>query len=252
MLVKMRRLIKGLLACMLLLSFVSVLHAADDAELTLRDGVIYDSNRGLEWAPAPTRAMNHYQAEEYVRNLSLTGGGWRLPTRVELKSLYDPSNPGGADPRFTVSDTWVWTSELDDPSSAWGSFFITGVEGRRARDYSLGNARVLAVRAQEHKHSQNGEILITNDTDSQVSFYITTEKYSRMAPWTWGPGKSLHPTRQEHLPDNSITQIRLRASGDDEIEVADWGKAYIRDIAEFKDGIWNLSIRNARRELRHR
>ena len=104
--VKTRSLIKGIWACLLLLSFVSVLHAADDTRFTLEDGVIYDSELGLQWAPAPdNQPMNHYyQAEEYARNLSLAGGGWRLPTMAELKSLYDKSKPGGADPMFHVSD----------------------------------------------------------------------------------------------------------------------------------------------------
>ena len=117
------------------------------ARFTLKDGVIYDSELGLQWAPAPDRSMNHYQAEEYARNLSLAGGGWRLPTRAELKSLYDKSKPGGADPKFNVSDCWVWTSELEDPSGAWGFGFFTGGEGSSLRDTSVAVDRVLAVRS---------------------------------------------------------------------------------------------------------
>ena len=94
--------IKVFLACLLLLSFVSVLHAADDTRFTLKDGVIDDAKLGLQWAPVPDRTMDHDQAEEYARNLSLAGGGWRLPTREELISLYDESKPGGADPVFNI------------------------------------------------------------------------------------------------------------------------------------------------------
>ena len=50
---------------------MSVLNAADDTGFTLKERVIYDSELGLQWAPAPDREMNYYQAEEYVRNLSL-------------------------------------------------------------------------------------------------------------------------------------------------------------------------------------
>ena len=71
---------------------------------TLKDGVIDDSRLGLQWVPAPNRRMSHDQAEEYARNLSLAGGGWRLPTRAELRSLYNLSQPGGADPMFNVSN----------------------------------------------------------------------------------------------------------------------------------------------------
>lgn len=96
--------------------------------------------------------------------------------------------------------------------------------------------------AQEHRHSPHGEIMITNDTDSQVSFFITTEKYGRKQ-WTWAPNKGSFPTMQS---------LRLRVRGNDTIEIADWGKAYIQEVADFRDGLWNLSIRHARRELRQR
>ena len=145
--IKTSRLIKGLLTCLLLLSCVSVYHAANDTRFTLKNGVIYDAILGLQWAPAPNRSMNHYKAEEYARNLSLAGGGWRLPTRAELKSLYEPSKPGGADPKLNVSDFFVWTSELNGPSDAWFFDFNNGNEYRNGRDNSNNNDRVLAVRS---------------------------------------------------------------------------------------------------------
>lgn len=118
-------LIKRLLACLLFLSLISVLNAADDSRFSLKEGIIYDSKLGLQWVPAPDREMNHHQAEEYVRTLSIAGGGWRLPTRAELKSLYDESNPGGADPIFNVSDRAVWTS--DSQPTPWLFTFRHGL-----------------------------------------------------------------------------------------------------------------------------
>jgi hypothetical protein len=81
----------------------------------LNGGIIEDLKLELQWAPAPDRSMNHYEAEKYARNLSLAGGGWRLPTRAELKSLYDTSKPKHIDPVFNI-DIWVWgwTSELEE------------------------------------------------------------------------------------------------------------------------------------------
>ena len=155
--IKTSRLIKGLLTGLLLLSCVSVYHAANDTRFTLKNGVIYDAILGLQWAPAPDREINQYQAEEYVeslnragaRSLGLAGGGWRLPTRSELKSIYDPTKPGGADPGFKINGKWVWTSEVytDDPSLAWLFFFPTGHEYSYYRDYSNYFTRVLAVRS---------------------------------------------------------------------------------------------------------
>ncbi len=137
-----------LLACLLLLSHAAIIHAGGDTRFTIKDGVIDDSETGLQWVPAPDLAMNHYQAEKYVRSLSLAGGGWRLPTRAELRRIYDASKPGLVDPKFKVSDWLVWSSEVDsDPSFAWYFNFNSGGEYRYARDPACNEYfYVLAVR----------------------------------------------------------------------------------------------------------
>ena len=132
--IKPSSLIKGLLASLLLLSFVSALHAADDTRFTLKDGVIEDSVLGLQWVPSPDQEMTHYEAQKYVQNLSRAGGGWRLPTRAELRSLFDASKPGLADPKFNVSGMLIWSSEVDtDPSFAWYFNFYEGGEYKYTR-----------------------------------------------------------------------------------------------------------------------
>jgi hypothetical protein len=120
---------------------------------SLEDGVIYDSQLGLEWAPSNGQVLNHYQAEGYARGLSLAGGGWRLPTRAELESLYDTTKPGNVDPVFNVGNMWVWTSELYDevPSvpCAVGFYFYEGKPKAGDRDNinRRDNRRGLAVRS---------------------------------------------------------------------------------------------------------
>lgn len=133
--VKTSSLFTGILACLLLLSYTSVIHAGDDARFTFKDGVIDDSEYGLQWVPAPDLAMNHYQAEKYVRSLILAGDGWRLPTRAELRSIYDASKPGLVDLKFKVGGKLVWSSEVDsDPSIAWYFNFYSGGEYKYTRD----------------------------------------------------------------------------------------------------------------------
>jgi hypothetical protein len=133
--VKTGSMITGLLACLLLLFCTSVIQAGDDTRFTLRDGVIDDSLLGLQWVPDPDWPMTHYEAQNYVRGLSLAGGGWRLPTRAELRSLYDASKPGLIDPKFKAGGMLVWTSELDeaDPSLAWYFNFYSGGEYKYTR-----------------------------------------------------------------------------------------------------------------------
>jgi hypothetical protein len=141
-------LIKLLWLCLLLVSFVTVICAADDSRFTLKDGVINDSETGLQWVPAPERPMNHYQAAEYANTLRLAGGGWRLPTNTEVKRIYDKSKPGGADPKFQINGHFVWTSEMEDGSNAaYFLFGSGGADGYAARDTLLPYIRVLAVRS---------------------------------------------------------------------------------------------------------
>lgn len=111
----------------------------------LKNGIIDDSQLGAQWLPAPDSPMDWFQAEKYVKNISVDGGGWRLPTRSELKSIYDVSIKGGADPFFKINENWVWTSETQG-DSAWFCSFVYGREGTIFRKYVGGYGRVLAIR----------------------------------------------------------------------------------------------------------
>ncbi|MCX5705787.1 MAG: tetratricopeptide repeat protein [Candidatus Omnitrophica bacterium] len=115
---------------------------------SLEDGVIYDSQLGLEWAPSNGQVLNHNQAEGYARGLSFAGGGWRLPTRDELKSLYDKTKPGNVDPVFGVGNMGVWTSELynEIPSNPCAVFFNFSKGGEYAHTNTFTH-NVLAVRS---------------------------------------------------------------------------------------------------------
>jgi len=110
------------------------------------DGIIMDSQLGLQWAPAQDQPIDWFQAQNYAQNLSLGGGGWRLPTRSELRSIYNKAMQGGADPAFHINGRLVWTSETQG-NLAWDFDFDGGIEGPRSRDFSCLNNRVLAVRS---------------------------------------------------------------------------------------------------------
>ena len=144
---------------------------------SLEDGVIYDSQLGLEWAPSDGQVLNHYQAEGYARDLSLAGGGWRLPTREELKSLYDKTKPGNVDPVFGVGDQWVWTSELwnEVPSvpGGVGFYFYDGRVKGGDRD-NIGrqnNRRALAVRSGQSIAPDSVKVSLPTGVDKGVRTY---------------------------------------------------------------------------------
>lgn len=108
-------------------------------------GVVVDSKTGLQWAPSNGQAMNHFQAEGYVRSLALDGGGWRLPTIAELRQIH-PGLPLLND----TSGNWVWSGE---PCNNFGSpgargFSIgNGYEDCVLRATSYFDNRVVAVRS---------------------------------------------------------------------------------------------------------
>ncbi|HMK43260.1 MAG TPA: DUF1566 domain-containing protein [Dissulfurispiraceae bacterium] len=127
-------------------AFVSPI-SADDARFTIKDGVITDARTGLQWVSAPERPMNHYQAEQYARSLTIAGGGWRLPALAEVKGICDDRQPGGADPKFRINGHLVWVSEIVDVRYAGLVRFGSGcADSAAARDTLLDYLRVLAVR----------------------------------------------------------------------------------------------------------
>ena len=111
------------------------------------DGVITDSRSGLQWVPASGSAMTWSDAARYAETLAVAGGGWRLPTRSELRDIYDESYEGHADPLFLIDRSWVWTPEISATEEAWFFSFENKYEGTHPREWLLTRGRVLAVRA---------------------------------------------------------------------------------------------------------
>jgi len=91
------------------------------------EGVITDSQTGLEWYVGPDRDTTWNQAVSWVRTLSVDGGGWRMPKRAELKRLCQKRGfmKIKIDPVFsnfcktTSTMIIVWSGETGDSSKAW-------------------------------------------------------------------------------------------------------------------------------------
>ena len=101
------------------------------------NGTITDEVSGLLWQQADSyhefkRGMNWYEALEYValKNSEKFAGfdDWRLPTRDELKSLYDKSRPAkskggeriGLPPVFKSGGSYyLWTTNERGLDNAW-------------------------------------------------------------------------------------------------------------------------------------
>ena len=71
-------------------------------------GVVADARRGLEWLILDTEPLSFDKAVELIDNLSVAGGGWRLPTFDEVAGLSE-----GAKSEVYVGT--VWTSDIISP-----------------------------------------------------------------------------------------------------------------------------------------
>ncbi len=111
--------------------------------------VVIDKKTDLEWFVGPDRNTTWDEANHWVKNLSVDGGGWRMPTRDELKNLYaEGAGRRNKTPLLQTTGQFVWTCETLGPFHAWGFCFDIGGEYWPRRTYSE-PAGVFAVRSPE-------------------------------------------------------------------------------------------------------
>ena len=120
----------------------------DGTLIAYATGVVYDKKTGLEWVAGPDKVTDWYEAKRWVKNLNIAGGGWRIPTRAELKSLYKKrAGSRNMTPLLKTTGWYVWSGEKKGSSSAWiFNFYYGGYEGWHYRDNS-NSIRGFAVRS---------------------------------------------------------------------------------------------------------
>jgi hypothetical protein len=100
----------------------------NSSPLTIRfmvssEGAIADSRTGLEWVVGPDRDTNYAQAEQWVANCKVMGGGWRMPTRQELRTIYQQGvGERNMDPAFKTTGYYVWAEPRDSSSACYFNF----------------------------------------------------------------------------------------------------------------------------------
>jgi hypothetical protein len=111
------------------------------------NGVVFDTKTGLEWFVGPDKDTRWEEARSWVEHLSIDGGGWRMPTRDELESLYTEGvGTCNISPAFKARAWFVWTGETVGSSYAWGFCFDIGEMFWPRCTFSQG-ARAFAVRS---------------------------------------------------------------------------------------------------------
>lgn len=121
----------------------------DGIYIAYATSVVKDTKTGLEWFAGPKRMMTWAEARTWVESLSVEGGDWRMPTRKELKTLY---NKGAGEynitPLLKVSGWWMWSAEKKFAGRAWAVYFVDGSERAHDRSTPYG-PRAIAVRSKK-------------------------------------------------------------------------------------------------------
>ncbi len=118
---------------------------ADDK--ALESAIYYDNNTGFEWFPGPDKNTNWDDAKKWVKNLTVAGGGWRMPTRQELKNLYKKgAGERNMTPLLKTTGWWVWSGETKDSLTYWTFSFAIG-DGTWYRRNLSTSSRGFAVRS---------------------------------------------------------------------------------------------------------
>lgn len=112
-------------------------------------GVVWDTKAGLEWVAGPDKDTDWDGAKRWVDNLTVAGGGWRMPTIDELKTLYEKDRGiRNITPLLKTAGWAVWSGDIRDSSSVW--YITLSLGGRSWQDSRLfTNFRAFAVRSRK-------------------------------------------------------------------------------------------------------
>ena len=118
----------------------------DGIYVAYTNGIVRNTNTGLEWKAGPNKNTSWGKARSWVQSLNLDGGGWRMPTKGELKSLYRAgTGTCNMTPLFKTTAWWVWSKETKGSSNAW-IFYFSGGYGYWLDRRTSDNLRAFAVR----------------------------------------------------------------------------------------------------------
>jgi hypothetical protein len=109
-------------------------------------GIVVDQKTGLEWLFGPNQDMTWTSARNWVKNQKRDGGRWQMPTKEELKTLYQmKAGEKRITPLLRVTGHWIWSKEKRDSKNAYYYYYAQGSTGWKNINKSL-HTRALAVR----------------------------------------------------------------------------------------------------------
>ena len=123
------------------------LHSKNVTYEVFENGIIKDTEMGLEWKLASNRDITWNQAKAWAQGLKLDDGGWRMPTEDELERFYH----NGVKPRnitvLIITDGYpFWTTETKGPDGRF-IFFADPTNGDWYTRDGSSSMRAIAVRS---------------------------------------------------------------------------------------------------------
>lgn len=97
------------------------------------DGIIIDSETGLQWMVGPDNDFTWVEAREWIDNLE---GNWRMPSKWELLDLFDAGVDIYSWGPFDTGGKYVWAFDLHSPDLSFLFSFIPGYDVFWSRQYS--------------------------------------------------------------------------------------------------------------------
>jgi hypothetical protein len=97
----------------------------DGQYVAYRNGIVKDTNTGLEWVAGPNKKTSWYKANRWVKSLTLDGGGWRMPSKSELGTIHNEKT-GNRGISFLFKNTYIciWSNKIDGSRYAWWLVFF--------------------------------------------------------------------------------------------------------------------------------
>jgi len=103
--------------------------ARNDRFIAYDNGIVRDTLTGLEWIAGPDKDTTWDEARSWVQSLSVDDGGWRMPTREELRTLYiKGAGIRNMTPLLKTTGRWIWSAVKWGSSSARVFSFHHGFE----------------------------------------------------------------------------------------------------------------------------
>lgn len=93
----------------------------------LKNGIVYDKKTDLEWVVGPDKCTYGHTAKYWVAHLDLDGGGWRMPSKDELKGLYKKGFGSRNMVPFLVTKGWkIYSKDTKGKDDISGFDFKSG------------------------------------------------------------------------------------------------------------------------------